>query len=147
MTNTPLRPAGPPLWNQSLPPEPSTSYLTPLIVPPGTRKYINKLEHAFLWSAKDTTTGAKCKVNWELVCRPKELGGLGVLHLDKFAKWPWLEWKDPGVICCVPVTLVQKRSMFLGCKAGAKRDSAPRFHILFQKEMVGWQCFSSEHMG
>jgi hypothetical protein len=41
----------------------------------------------------------KCKVNWETACRPKMYGGLGILHLDKFAtalhlRWPWLEWKD-----------------------------------------------------
>jgi hypothetical protein len=47
--------------------------------------------------------GAKCKVNWELVCHPKKLGGLGILHTKKFAtalrlRWPWLEWKDPNKI-------------------------------------------------
>jgi hypothetical protein len=78
-------------------------YLTLLSISASTIAFINKIERAFLWSAKDHTTGAKCKVNWELVCRPKKHGGLGILHMDKFAtalrlRWPWLEWKDPTKI-------------------------------------------------
>jgi hypothetical protein len=41
----------------------ATYYLIPLTVPPGTIDYINKIKRTFLWSAKDTTTRAKCKVN------------------------------------------------------------------------------------
>ena len=60
--------------------------------PPGTLNFINKLEWAFLWFAKDTTTGAKCKVNWESVCCLKKLGGLGVVNMDKFAMSLRLPW-------------------------------------------------------
>jgi hypothetical protein len=78
-------------------------HLTPLSIPLGTLKYINKVERAFLWAAKDSTIGAKCKVNWEVVCHPKKYGGLGVLNMEKFATslrlcWPWLEWKCPDKI-------------------------------------------------
>jgi hypothetical protein len=39
------------------------SYLTPLVVPTDALNFINKITRVFLWSAKDTTVGVKCKVN------------------------------------------------------------------------------------
>jgi hypothetical protein len=50
-------------------------------------------------AASDKVTGGKCKVNWELVWKPKEFRGLGILNLKKFAsslKLIWLcnEWVD-----------------------------------------------------
>jgi hypothetical protein len=38
-----------------------------------------------LWACKPVVSGDKCKVIWAKVCRPKGIGGLGILDLDRFA--------------------------------------------------------------
>jgi hypothetical protein len=35
----------------------------------------------FLWAKKETHKHGKCLAKWDLVCRPKDQGGLGVLNL------------------------------------------------------------------
>lgn len=72
-----------------------------LIIPPNTLKRINKIERPFLCAGSNKTTRAKFKVNWESVCRAKDLGRLGVLHLDKVSRallmrWLCFEWKEPS---------------------------------------------------
>jgi hypothetical protein len=76
--------------------------LTVLPNPKGILEAINKLERAFLWATSDKVSGGKCKVKWDIVCKPKNMGRLGILGLEKFGRalrllrWPWLEWTDPG---------------------------------------------------
>jgi hypothetical protein len=53
--------------------------------------------------ATDKVSGGQCKVGWDLVCRPNNLGSLGILNVDFFVRalrlcYPWLEWKSPGKI-------------------------------------------------
>jgi hypothetical protein len=65
---------------------------------------IDSIRIDFLWAACDKVTGGKCKVKWEMVCKPKECGGLGILNLAKFTlplcmRWLWHEWDDEPKPC------------------------------------------------
>jgi hypothetical protein len=60
---------------------------------------IDKLRRAFIWTGGDSVAGGKCKAAWEIVCRPRELGGLGVTDLRWAGialrvRWLWLRRTD-----------------------------------------------------
>jgi hypothetical protein len=42
---------------------------------------IDRRRRAFLWAWVDTVSGGRCKVDWPLVCAPKDHGGLGIPDL------------------------------------------------------------------
>jgi hypothetical protein len=50
-------------------------------LPAGLLDALDKLRCSFLWAPTDRASGAKCLVAWDLVCRPKEAGGVGVRDL------------------------------------------------------------------
>ena len=114
-------------------------HLTPLDIPVEVLKKIDSLRCAYLWAGTDIVSGGKCKINWDLVCKPEKNGGLGVLNLDKFAKalrlrWLWLEWKDPtkpwfgmGTPC-----RDDDRTFFCGCHArhGGQRTNGKILELL-----------------
>lgn len=94
-----------------------TYYLTAFKAPKSILQTLDRLRRRFLWAGSEVLTGGKCKVNWERVCRPKELGGLGILILSRFARalrlrWLWQEWKaenKPWVGMEIPCDETDKR--------------------------------------
>jgi hypothetical protein len=65
-------------------------------LPPWARKEIDSLCRKFFWAGSDASVQVKCMVTWPTVCKPTELGGLGIsdLKLTGFAlqtKWLWLQ--------------------------------------------------------
>ncbi|WVZ95321.1 hypothetical protein U9M48_041103 [Paspalum notatum var. saurae] len=64
-------------------------------------KQIDKLRRSFLWKGDEpeNTCGGLCLINWNTTARPKSLGGLGILDLERFARalrlrWLWFQWKN-----------------------------------------------------
>jgi hypothetical protein len=60
---------------------------------------IDKLRRAFIWCGAASVSGGRCKVAWEIVYRPRDLGGLGVADLRWTGvalrvRWPWLRRTD-----------------------------------------------------
>jgi hypothetical protein len=50
-------------------------------LPPWARREIDAIYRKFLWVGKDTSVCGKCMVAWEAICKPTELGGLGITDL------------------------------------------------------------------
>jgi hypothetical protein len=54
----------------------------------------DKLRSSFIWGGGQTVAAGKCKVAWEVSCRPRELGGLGITDLRRAGValrvcWQW----------------------------------------------------------
>ncbi|KAM3260750.1 hypothetical protein ACQJBY_051787 [Aegilops geniculata] len=43
--------------------------------------HVDKSSRNFLWYGNEINNGGKCLASWEMICKPKQQGGLGVLNL------------------------------------------------------------------
>ena len=57
-----------------------------IMLPKGVIDAIDAKRRAFLWTGKTSCSGSDCKAPWELVCIPKEKGGLGITDLHTHNK-------------------------------------------------------------
>ena len=69
-------------------------------LPPGALKAIDKIRKGFLWRGSKDARGGHCLVAWGRVCRPLELGGLGISSLKDLGwalrlRWLWLGKTEP----------------------------------------------------
>ncbi|WVZ98188.1 hypothetical protein U9M48_043657 [Paspalum notatum var. saurae] len=49
-------------------------------------KKIDKIRRSFLWKGAENANGGHCLVRWTKAARPKALGGLGILDLERFGR-------------------------------------------------------------
>jgi len=66
---------------------------------PWVIKCIDNCRRIFLWKGSKEAKGGHCLLAWPRVCRPTELGGLGIVDLQKFGyalrmRWLWLRRTD-----------------------------------------------------
>jgi hypothetical protein len=62
-------------------------------------KAIDKVTRGFLWNKEEIALGGKCLVQWNMVCRPLEFGGLGITDLQHKGvalrvRWLWQQWMN-----------------------------------------------------
>jgi hypothetical protein len=54
-----------------------------LDIPQGIIAQMNKIIMQCLWSNRDTELKGKSLAAWEMICKPKEKGGLGIMDFQK----------------------------------------------------------------
>jgi len=62
---------------------------------------IDKIRKGFLWRGRKEAKGGHCMVAWSKVCRPLQLGGLGIQSFQELSwalrmRWLWLKKTDPS---------------------------------------------------
>lgn len=78
-----------------------TYHLTVFPLKKWAEKKMDKIHRGFLWTGSEQAQGGHCLVNWKRVCRPKNMGGLGITNLEYFSRslrlrWLWHDWTADG---------------------------------------------------
>jgi hypothetical protein len=68
--------------------------------PQWAHKEVNKIRRGYLWRGHTNAKRGHCLVAWDSVCRPLELGGLGISNLPTLGwalkvRWLWLQKTQP----------------------------------------------------
>lgn len=73
-----------------------------LCLSPWAIKAIDKLRRGFIWVGSESVMGGRCKVAWETVYKPRELGSLGISDLRRTGvalrvHWVWKDHREGQV--------------------------------------------------
>ena len=107
---------------------------------------IDKIRRNFLWRKGNGSEKGISLANWEMVCRPKEVGGLGIIDLTDFndallAKWYWLWNKSDRKIW---------KSLFISAYELDRPSSFPNcnfFNITLRRAKALSDCFTRRILG
>jgi len=74
----------------------STHTALAVCLSPWVIKCIDNVRRGFLWRGAKSARGGHCLLAWPRVCRPPELGGLGIIDLQRFGyalrmRWLWMK--------------------------------------------------------
>jgi hypothetical protein len=66
----------------------ATYHQTIIPIPLGALRKVDKIARGFIWKGDDSemASGGHSLINWDMVCRPLQLGGLGMPNLECFGR-------------------------------------------------------------